>query len=729
MFLLKPDWIAHFGDKDQKVSIFSIDVHPSGALLATSGADGLVKIWNIKSLLTAKNEDDKTEKLCGTLKGHQGRVLCVRWSKENKPLLASGSDDHKVIVWECQNENAADSSRTWSIKKELTGHTSDVVDVSWSYDNKYLATSSLDKTVLIWDARTLEKIHCLSDHQGPVKGIAWDPAGKYIATQSDDNSVKIWRTTDWTIQKDITKPFANSTCTTLFRRLSWSPEGSHIAAANAMNGTTPVAAVISRDNWDSDISLVGHSASVEVVKFNPILFNCPTNPDSSSPEKTTLASICAIGSQDHSISVWVTRNPRPLAVAQSVFQHSVLDLCWSPDGLAVLGCSYDGSVVVLQFSQQELGTPIANEEKENYLAKYGYRKPKVIILDDPDCPGSEKNGVSKSAQTPVERALAYTLGSTDIITSTPQTVAEFNTSSTFNTPSISRLLDTPSTNSSLKSIDTPSHNSSQKVTLTKDGRRRIQPLFLGGVQGTEPQASSAPLSVKSLGTSNSISAQSPNAKVTSEVTSSQSSANQAHDVDAEEINIDPPSKATLKDGLPSMSIGIKRKEPPNGNEIKSKKTNGQTVESRPIKLSPYFGVSQIRLGVPRVKAHIVRHKLGKANFSLECHNDLSNKDPAKLTCTTQSTVNWTDYLPSPVISLTGNANFCAVTCEDGCLYVYTYNGKRLLPCMMLDAPVSFIDSCGDFLMCITAVGLLSVWNVTQQTVLISSVSLSPILLT
>lgn len=46
---------------------------------------------------------------------------------------------------------------------------------------------------------------------------------------------------------------------------SWAPNGSHIAAANAVNGMQCVAAVISRDNWSSDLSLVGHDLPVEVA--------------------------------------------------------------------------------------------------------------------------------------------------------------------------------------------------------------------------------------------------------------------------------------------------------------------------------------------------------------------------------------------------------------------------------------------------------------------------------
>jgi WD40 repeat protein len=49
--------------------------------------------------------------------------------------------------------------------------------------------------------------------------------------------------------------------------LSWSPDGAHITASNATNnkGFVFIAAVITRNSWTSDISLVGHENTVEVA--------------------------------------------------------------------------------------------------------------------------------------------------------------------------------------------------------------------------------------------------------------------------------------------------------------------------------------------------------------------------------------------------------------------------------------------------------------------------------
>ena len=48
---------------------------------------------------------------------------------------------------------------------------------------------------------------------------------------------------------------------------SWSPDGAHITASNAMNnkGLVSTAAVITLRSWTSDISLVGHENLVEAA--------------------------------------------------------------------------------------------------------------------------------------------------------------------------------------------------------------------------------------------------------------------------------------------------------------------------------------------------------------------------------------------------------------------------------------------------------------------------------
>ena len=95
----------------------------------------------------------------------------------------------------------------------------------------------LDSVVMVWCGFTLgkfrtsytpfafsdlfvsERLRKLDLHQGFVKGVCWDPVGEFLATQSDDRSVKIWKTSDWSLEAEVKKPFEDSPGSTFFRRL------------------------------------------------------------------------------------------------------------------------------------------------------------------------------------------------------------------------------------------------------------------------------------------------------------------------------------------------------------------------------------------------------------------------------------------------------------------------------------------------------------------------------
>ena len=67
----------------------------------------------------------------------------------------------------------------WRCVSTLRGHSGDVLDLGWSPDDQYLASSSVDNTVRIWNMLNMpESIAVLKGHTGLVKGIAWDPIGK-----------------------------------------------------------------------------------------------------------------------------------------------------------------------------------------------------------------------------------------------------------------------------------------------------------------------------------------------------------------------------------------------------------------------------------------------------------------------------------------------------------------------------------------------------------------------
>ena len=661
----------------------------------------------------------------------------------------------------------------------MIGHDNDVQDLGWSHDSSILVSVGLDSKVVVWSGYTFEKLKTLASHQSHVKGIAFDPANKYFATASDDRSIKIWRFqspgpnsgphdqgNNFILEQTVTNPFKASPLTTYFRRCSWSPDGMHVAAANAVNGPVSSVAIINRGTWDGDIHLIGHEGPVEACAFSPRLFaNHVPGGTSKDGRPPSIHTVIACAGQDKALTVWITTNPRPLVIIKDICKKSVSDLAWTPDGKTLFAACLDGSVVMVCFQKEELGWESGLEENERSLAKFGAGRKGAGIIEGTDSLILEersKQGEMRGAEGRMGALMGDSSHVPSVVNGVPPITNGVNgTSTVTNGHPEPPMTETPKT---LKDDTNAAIHEriKSKVTIGKDGRKRVAPILVSSAGSSE---SSLPRP---------------------QLMSSKAGQSTQNDQPQSILDLSKPFDALPVGGLAGLLLGNKRRYAPttgaeDGVDHVDKKlaaarqsgslpiisntpeglsfTKSTAAPSgqqptpefiRPAVANPSLTVSQVRLAVPKVRSHIVRNLGGPNNAiidknagngqeagaekeaMMEARNPPpsarpQDQEPCRVIVTMRGQPIFTDYLPRNALLMTGSKDFWAIGCEDGSVYAWTPVGRRLLNAMVLESQPVVLECQNKWLLCISAVGVCYVWDMDTLSSPHPPVSLAPIL--
>ena len=473
------------------------------------------------------------------------------------------------------------------------------------------------------------------------------------------------------------------------------------------------------------------------------------------------------------MSVWVTSNPRPVLITQALVSKAISDLAWTPDGKTLFVTCIDGTILALEFAHGELGYEASTEEVEKSLAKFGAGRRGIGIIEGTGSlvlenmsregelrgvegrMGALMGDVSSTTATATNGTMALPTNgvSNGLVGAENQlqngTKVGQSTEGTNGGPRLPEDLHTKKLES-LKS----------RITITKDGKKRIAPLLVSSSGGQESSL--------------------PKAKLMASTAGGQNAEDQPQGI----LDLSKPFDGLPKGGLASLLLGNRRRlatiEGDEDDQVEKRvalaRKDGaipileNTPEGllparpshppiqqqntpeflRPAVTNPSMMLSMLRLAVPKVRSHIVRslgdkaplQPSGAANAQagqqvetvIETRNPShvaagrpQDQEPCRVTVTQRGVPIWQDFLPRCALLVTGNRSFWAVACEDGSLQAWTPAGRRLINAMVLESQPVILDCLDRWLLCITAAGMCYVWDMKSLRSPHPPVSLAPIL--
>ena len=258
--------------------------------------------------------------------GHSDHVRSVAFSPRDGKMIASGSRDDTIRLW---------NAKTGALLKILTGHSSPIYSVAFSPDGKMIASGSW-YSIRLWDVNTGE--HLKTINSGNAYSIAFSPDGKTIASGSrGDNTIHLWDiNTGERLQK-----FTGHSDAVL--SVAFSIDGKMIASGS-WDDTLRLWDVNTGVNLKTLTTLTGRGYPVYSVAFNP--------------DEKTIAS-----GSSYSIRLWDINTGKHLNTLTTGDEYSVYSVAFSPDGNTIASGRSDDTIQLWD---------AATGEHLNTLTGHGY---------------------------------------------------------------------------------------------------------------------------------------------------------------------------------------------------------------------------------------------------------------------------------------------------------------------------------------------------------------------
>ncbi|HLO33844.1 MAG TPA: TIR domain-containing protein [Anaerolineales bacterium] len=384
-----------------QLDLITVAISPDQNIIASGGGDGTIILWDLSA----------PPPIGRRLLKHTDWVHSVAFSPDGKMLASSSCSkpapnnecrQGEIILWDVSTLLNTSLAARPPIGQTLTAHADTVRSLAFSPDGKMLASGSADRTIILWDVATLQRISTLLAPDW-VTGLAFSPDGKLLASGSQDESAMLW---DVATRQPIRQRFKGSS-------VAFSPDDKMLASGTGFDIVLWNAMTLQPIGEP----LKGHTGSITSLSFSPdgktlasasadgtsILWDLATGQAIGKPLRgyTTTSSgegvafspdgkMLAFASS--TIHLWDLETQPPLDQLLIGHKSLVNSVAFSPDGMLLASGSADRTIILwnldvqawIKISCQRVNRNLTRAEWAEYFPGEEYRATCPELPLDPE---------------------------------------------------------------------------------------------------------------------------------------------------------------------------------------------------------------------------------------------------------------------------------------------------------------------------------------------------------
>ncbi|UCS22625.1 uncharacterized protein HLK63_L00781 [Nakaseomyces glabratus] len=619
-----------------------------------------------------------------------------------------------------------------------------ITDVKWDslLDILFVLTDRPCK-IHLFDTRSANKKEitsiALDKNSKPLTGVV-DPSGAGTFTVlTSDRSIVVYhinRTGDY---KEVKKLSQHVLVYPLHYKITMPPQADFLPIINSLKGSSGAAGstatvLLNRNENYKVMSTLVPSASSNTK----VLVHSPKMYEKANLKRGTISRYNLVATStntDGSIMIWNTKRGKPLFAPLNISDSAINDMIWSSNGLTLFAVSNDNVLYTFAFLQDDLGKTVPMEEIENIRQSNIIKEPLPIAYVITASDGLGDISTSKNQGLGVAADNSSNILSTDtntneknlstVNTTEPQTNSQ---SSSYNNKPESKLDSSKSEITSADSSDEKAKNLEARPIEAKNKK------ILNG-KNLESKSSSVTTSdniqkkVEDSKSNISVTATEKKTKPDKKSIKSEngdSKVNKAQNTVSPKESHTADNKSTTPDFKnPSYQVPKDLKRKPKEDALGNAVTKRAKKDLEPVDfldtglLLPNVAFSRVRLSTPLIRMNIDCTSSNDSKILLNIRNGSGNEQKPTIVKLLDKTVTpertlFQDFIPKFVSLATSGDDFWACSSEDGTLYILNDVGRKIIPPLTIGVPISFLEACGKYLLCVSSIGELYCWNIASS---------------